>query len=216
MKCLKENTKMIPNERQEQILKILEEKKTISSADLLKMMETSESTLRRDLILLEEQGKCERVHGGVSLTKNADVQRTGDRTLSLRRKEHSEEKQLIGKAAAKMIQEGDLVYLDAGTTTEALLEEISGSEIYFVTNSVNHALLASEKGFGVTLVGGTFKNLTNAIVGEEAVDFLDKYFFDKGFFGTNAITASGALQTPDIREAAVKNKAIVTSQIFSL
>lgn len=204
--------KMIPNERQERILKILEEKKTIASVDLLKMMDISESTLRRDLIILEEQGKCERVHGGVSLSKRADAQRTGDRTLSLRRKEHSEEKQAIGKEAAKFIQDGDLVYLDAGTTTEALLEAITQNRIHIVTNSVKLALLASEKGIDVTLVGGKFKSLTNAMVGEEAVDFLDKYYFDKGFFGTNSITSNGSLQTPDLREAAVKNKAIRQSK----
>lgn len=212
MKCLKENTKMIPNERQERILKILEEKKTISSADLLKMMDISESTLRRDLILLEEQGKCERVHGGVSLTKTADVPSTGDRTLSLRRKEHSEEKQVIGKEAAKLTQDGDLIYVDSGTTTEALLKALSGNNMHIVTNSVNHAILAAEKGINVTLVGGKFKSLTNAVVGEEAVQFIEKYTFDKGFFGTNAITSMGALQTPDIREAAVKNKAMRQSK----
>lgn len=212
MKYLKENTKMIPNERQERILKILEEKKTISSADLLKMMDISESTLRRDLILLEEQGKCERVHGGVSLTKTADVPSTGDRTLSIRRKEHSEEKQVIGKEAAKLTQDGDLIYVDSGTTTEALLKALSGNNMHIVTNSVNHAILAAEKGINVTLVGGKFKSLTNAVVGEEAVQFIEKYTFDKGFFGTNAITSMGALQTPDIREAAVKNKAMRQTQ----
>ena len=113
---------------------------------------------------------------------------------------------------ASMIEDGDLIYIDAGTTTEAMIEYLSGTDVHVVTNSINHATLASHLGLEVTLVGGTFKTLTDAIVGEEAIDFLDKYSFDCGFFGTNAITPDGSLLTPDVKEAAVKNKAIRCSK----
>lgn len=81
-----------------------------------------------------------------------------------------------------------------------------------MTNSINHAALAAGKGLAVSLVGGSFKSLTDAIVGEEALEFLDQYLFDVGFFGVNAITENGKLLTPDMREAAVKRKALQHSR----
>lgn len=196
---------MIANERQQKILDYLAARKNASVSELLELLDTSESTLRRDLMVLERQGRCERVHGGVSLL-NRDY--SEDSTLEHRRHEFSKEKKEIGKRAAQMVSDGDLIYVDAGTTTEALLEQLAGKKVHVVTNSINHAALASRLGLEVTLVGGSFKTITDAIVGEEALSFLEKYSFDCGFFGANAIGADGSLLTPDLREAAVKNKAL--------
>ncbi len=199
---------MIANERHQKILDYLAEKKNASVNELLDLLKISDSTLRRDLMVLESQGKCERVHGGVSLIRDESG---ADRTLDLRRNEYHKEKLEIGAKAIELIQDGDLIYVDAGTTTEAMLSLLSDRKVSIVTNSINHAAIAAKKGLQVTLVGGRFKSLTDAIVGEEALDFLDKYTFDIAFIGTNAISKEGGLLTPDIREAAIKKKAISRS-----
>lgn len=200
---------MIANERHQKILDYLAEKKNASVNELLDLLKTSDSTLRRDLMVLESQGKCERVHGGVSLIRDDSAR---DRTLDLRRNEFHKEKLEIGAKAVELVQEGDLIYVDAGTTTEAMLSLLADKDVAIVTNSINHASIAARKELPVTLVGGQFKSLTDAIVGEEALEFLDKYTFDIGFIGTNAISKEGGLLTPDIQEAAVKKKAMNQSR----
>ena len=196
---------MIATERQQKILDYLAERKNASVNELMELLNISDSTLRRDLLSLEKQGKCERVHGGVSA---AAPVKSEDISLNLRRTEFHNEKKEIGKRALDEINEGDLIYIDAGTTTEAMLLQLDIPNVRIVTNSINHAAVAANKGFDVTLVGGQFKSITDAIVGEEALDFLEKYSFDAGFFGTNAISSDGYLLTPDLHEAAIKNRAM--------
>ena len=77
------------------------------------------------------------------------------------------------------IAPGDFVYLDAGTTTELLIEYITSHQAVFVTNAISHAKRLAERGFTVYLLGGEFKAVTEAIVGEEAVAALEKYNFTK-------------------------------------
>lgn len=200
---------MIANERQQRILEYLAERKNASVNELMDLLDVSDSTLRRDLLSLEKQGKCERVHGGVSAVAPVQAE---DQSMNLRRTEFHLEKKEIGRRAVDQVEEGDLIYIDAGTTTEAMLLQLDVPGTRIVTNSINHAALASNKGYEVTLVGGQFKSITDAIVGEEALDFLDKYSFDAGFFGTNAISLQGDLLTPDLHEAAIKKKAMKQCQ----
>lgn len=204
--------RMIAHERQEKILNYLSAKKNASVNELMDLLQTSDSTLRRDLMILEQKGLCTRVHGGVSFVESDQPIRAQESTMSRRRKVAQKEKQEIARKAIGLIHDGDLVYIDAGTTTEALLDLIEDQNIHVVTNSINHAALAAGKGLAVSLVGGSFKSLTDAIVGEEALEFLDQYLFDVGFFGVNAITENGKLLTPDMREAAVKRKALQHSR----
>lgn len=200
---------MLTEERYDRIMEHLAKKDRATVPELLELLNVSESTLRRDLMSLEAQGRCRRIRGGVSASP---PQASLDSLLEKRRAEFSKEKQEIGRKAAALVEDGDVIYLDAGTTTETMISYLEGKEIRVVTNSINHASLLAALGLPVTLVGGEFKNLTNALVGEETLLFLEKYRFSKGFFGTNAIGINGELLTPDIREAAVKGKAMSHSR----
>ncbi len=196
---------MMTEERHEKILNYLKGKERASQQELLDLLGTSESTLRRDLMTLEEQGLLHRIRGGVTCKKRTAV---SDSRLASRRDEHQKEKQDIAMQAVRQIQDGETIYFDAGSTVEALLPMLAGKEIQAVTDSISHAMQLMELGIPVSLTGGELKSTTNALVGEEALEFLDKYRFSKGFFGANAITEDGELLTPDVREAAVKKKAL--------
>ena len=95
--------------------------------------------------------------------------------------------------------------MDAGTTTELMIDYITAKNVIFVTNSFAHAKHLSQKGYTTYILGGEFKPVTEAIVGEEAIISLDKYNFTKGFWGANGVTKGNGFTTPDVKEAMVRN-----------
>lgn len=119
------------------------------------------------------------------------------------------EKHLIGSYAASLIEKGDLIYIDAGTTTECLVEALpEGLGAVFVTNALAHAIALSKKGYDAYILGGKVKPITEAVVGSGAVLSLGIYNFTKGFFGANGIDIEHGLTTPDIGESAIKTYAL--------
>lgn len=74
-----------------------------------------------------------------------------------------------------------MVYLDAGTTTEMIIDFLKEYDVIYVTNGITHARKLMNAGFKVHLIGGEIKAVTEAVVGEEALEQLDKYNFTKGF-----------------------------------
>lgn len=197
---------MLTEERFARILSILEEQKSVTIQELMIRLETSESTVRRDLNAMHEKGLLTKVYGGA--VANQSYFQTYDAKVSDRQKENMDEKQVIAKAAASLIQPEDFVYLDAGTTTGMMIDYLTDTRTVFVTNAIGHAKRLSELGFRVYILGGEFKSSTEAIVGEEAMLSLDKYNFTLGFFGTNGISVKNGCTTPEVKEASVKKRAI--------
>lgn len=197
---------MLTQERFCEILKILDQKQSVTVQELVDCLNTSESTIRRDLLELHKQGRLVKVHGGATAvhmnyeTRDADV--------AVRQDRNREEKKEIARYAARLIAAGDFVYLDAGTTTELMIEYIEEKDASFVTNSAIHARLLAKKGCMVYLIGGEFKGSTEAVVGGEAVYSLKKYHFTIGFFGTNGIGRTSGFTTPEPSEALVKRAAM--------
>ena len=197
---------MLTEERHAAILRLLEEKKAISVVELTDMLDSSESTIRRDLSALHRMGKLNKVHGGATAI-NGVYQATEDKT-SVRHSLYVEEKDRIAQFAASLVHKNDFVFLDAGTTTERLIDHLSEKDAVYVTNGIVHARKLAEKGFEAYIISGKIKAVTEAIVGTEAVHSLQRYRFSIGFFGTNGVSASAGFTTPDIDEARVKTEAI--------
>ena len=116
------------------------------------------------------------------------------------------QKKCIAKAAAALITAEDFVFLDAGSTTLALVRELSGPALdaRYVTNGVAHARLLAQKGCKVFLVGGLLRPETEAIIGAAALHSLQQYNFTKAFLGANGVALDAGFTTPDPEEAAVK------------
>ena len=106
-----------------------------------------------------------------------------------------------------LIEKDDFVYIDAGTTTELLVDYID-QPAEFVTNGIGHARKLAMKGFRVHILGGEYKLSTEAMIGIEAVQALAAYHFTKAFLGTNGISIGGGYSTPDTQEACVKGEAV--------
>ena len=201
---------MLAEERFSEILKLVNEHKTITVQELTELLDMSESTIRRDLTTLHKKGKLIKVHGGATAVNMA--QYTRDESVAVRQDLNIDEKVQIGKYASSLIEKDDFVYIDAGTTTDFLIDFLTEQDAVYVTNGIMHAKKLTQKGCIVYLIGGELKEATLALVGEEAMKTLGRYHFTKGFFGTNGITKEEGFTTPDVGEAQVKQTAVQQCQ----
>ncbi len=199
---------MLAEERFAKILDLLAEKRSATVLELCEALNASESTIRRDLTELDRLGKLNKVHGGATLP---DSQFLADElTMDAKQALAIAEKRDIARAAAMLIRPQDFIYIDAGTTTLALVQALSGSalEAHYVTNGIAHARLLVPKGCKVFVPGGMLRPNTEAIVGAAAVASLQAYNFTKAFLGANGVDLQAGFTTPDPEEAAVKATAV--------
>lgn len=197
---------MLGEERQQAILAAVEQRHSVSVQELMQLLDISESTIRRDLNALDKEGRLVKVHGGaMAIGGSFHVK---DDAVEYRKEINREEKIEIARYAAALIEDQDVVYMDAGTTTELMIDYITAKNVIFVTNSFAHAKHLSQKGYTTYILGGEFKPVTEAIVGEEAIISLDKYNFTKGFWSANGVTKGNGFTTPDVKEAMVKKKSM--------
>ena len=206
---------MLGEERHNTIVNLVEQYGSITVQELMNHVDASESTLRRDLNILDSEGRLIKVHGG-AMAKTTAYQTTDD-DVNIRKSLNIEEKIAIARYAAGLVSKNDIIFLDAGTTTELMIDYIMESDVMFVTNAMTHAKKLAQKGFETDVLASRFKSLTESVVGEETIMGLDKYNFTKGFFGTNGVTVKNGFTTPDIKEALVKKKAIEkTKEVYIL
>ena len=145
---------MLAEERFSRILSIIEAEGSATIQELMTALDASESTFRRDLITMDENGLLTKVHGG-AIARRPSVS-THDEDVRNRKTMNAEQKNAIAKYAASLIRPDDFVYLDAGTSTEAMIPFIKETQAVFVTNAISHAKRLAERGFTVYLLGGVF------------------------------------------------------------
>ena len=201
---------MFAEQRRQQILQILDTHGSTTLTELTRLLHASESTVRRDLQEMDSKGLLVRVFGGaMSVNKTTDLR---EENVSEKQTLNIKEKQRIGKYAAALIKPDDFVYIDAGTTTGAMIPYITESSAVYVTNAVAHGLELARRGFRVNLIGGEIRSVTEAIVGNAACEELRAFNFTKCFMGTNGVTSDSGFTTPDINEAIIKGQAIAQSR----
>ncbi len=201
---------MLTTERHKRILDHLDHAGSASIKELSEVVGTSESTIRRDLKTLDEEGRLRRVYGGAAHIEQNFLSEES----AVQEKEglfHAE-KRLIGEKAQKLIKPGDFVFIDGGTTTEALAYAIKEKEATYVTDGLFHAQILLSKGLKVVMLGGTMRPLTEVACGAMTLDQLSRYNFSIGFFGVNGISQEAGYSTPDLTEGAVKEMAMKRSR----
>lgn len=202
---------MLTEERYSIILEQVKQKKSVTLTELCELLGASESTVRRDLTALDEKGLIKKVHGGAISTDDRSLNLV-ERDVEAKSKLFTEEKIAIARYAASLIDDGDLVFIDAGTTTEKMIDYLPDKNATFVTNAFVHAKKLAQRGFKVFIPAGEIKVTTEAIVGAECVSSLQSYNFTKSFIGANGISLSAGITTPDRNEASVKNVVVQNSR----
>lgn len=184
---------MLTEERRQKILDLLEQQKIVKSQDLVNLLNASESTIRRDLQELENSGFLERVHGGAKKEQLLNF----EQNMSEKSLKNVHEKQQIAKSAAETINDEDVIYLDAGSTTLEMIPFLQGKQITVVTNSVQHAANLVDLELATIILGGTIKLATNAVLGSNAIEQLKNFHFNKAFMGMNGAHLEQGFTTPD-------------------
>lgn len=198
---------MLTEERQAEIMRIVNMHGAVSVQELVNYLDISESTVRRDLAALDEEGLLRRVHGGATSLKEGAYDAAME-DLQDKYSLHIGEKRRIAQFAASLVRPGDFVYLDGGSTVEQMADFLVGSEASFVTNGLPTAQKLARSGVKVYVLPGLVKGKTESVIGSEMRDMLSRYHFTKGFFGTNGLTPQEGCTTPDVEEAACKGAAV--------
>lgn len=188
-------------ERQEQILQILEKSKSISVTKLAQLLYVSQPTIRRDLSILEEQGKLQRTHGGVVLRKVSDA----EIPLMYREDQNNASKKAIAERASKLIQNGDVIFLDASSTVSYLIPYLEKfQDIIVVTNSPKTSIRLGEKNIKNYCTGGQLLMHSVAYVGSNAEKFIQSINADLFFFSSRGYTENGMITDSSEQEVVIK------------
>ena len=176
-----EQTGIMADERRSLIMQMIATSGRVRVKDLVKEFNTTSVTIRNDLNELQNRGLLLRTHGGASRPDS----RQYESPFQDRIQAHSVEKRRIGRMAASLIQDGDTVILDSGTTTDEIARQIKNRQrLQVITNGVNIANeLLGSRGVQTTILGGTLRSDSASIVGRAAEDMLGELFADKLFLG---------------------------------
>lgn len=197
---------MLPNQRREKILELLKEDGSAKVIELAKIFKVTEVTVRQDLEKLEKEGLINREHGGAFLKSVEDYVRN----FALMNQDNMDRKQLIGKKAAELVESGDTIILDSGSTTTEIAKHLAGRKnLTVITNALNIALLlGAEPGIEVIVTGGEFKPPTLSLTGQKAAAFFEGIHVDKLFLATAGISLRSGLTYPSLSDIIVKKAMI--------
>jgi len=192
---------MLNEERRRSILETLHREGRVLVTELARQFRTSQITIRKDLEVLDNQGLIQRTHGGALPVQAGALL---DPTLREKEKLHRKEKMRIAMAAAKLVEEGESVLLDSGTTTTAIARALKdASKLTVITNATNIAAELAGTNVDVILTGGTLRKNSFSLVGPLAEQTLRQLSADILFLGVDGFDTKAGLFTPNVLEAQV-------------
>lgn len=193
---------LIPAQRRERIHEYLATHKIVSTALLCEMLHVSDATIRRDLEWLENDGLVERTHGGVILNERLNL----EPEYQQRAQRSPEEKSQIGVLAASMIEDGDIVFVNSGTTTTQVIRHIrSSADVTIITNNLIAVLELGDIDYALILLGGEFQPKSHSVAGRFAISNLSQVYASKAFIGVDGISLKHGYTVPTNEEAEVVN-----------
>lgn len=186
--------------RRQSILDIAREAGIVTVEDLLERFQVTPQTIRKDLNRLCDERLLTRTHGGARLASSVE-----NMSYEARRMLASEQKQAIGQAVAAIIPNNASLFVNIGTTTEAVAQALlQHRQLLVITNNINVAsLMRPYSENKVIIASGEVRSSDGGIVGESAVDFINQFKVDFAVVGTSAIDEDGALLDYDYREVKV-------------
>ncbi len=199
---------MFAEERRNKIIQLIKSGSPVKVVALSILFSVSEATIRRDLQELENLGLLQRTHGG-AVSSQLDFELSfQDREVFL-----LDEKRQIALAAANMVEDGETILLDAGTTTREIARALCGKRLTVATNSMDVAFVfAEEPDIEVLLLGGTWRKSINSLVGPLTNAMLKLFCFDKAFVAANAVDCNRGASTQNLAEAATKHLMIESAK----
>lgn len=194
--------------RHKKIIELVKQRGYISTEELVNLLKVTPQTIRRDLNELAENNLISRHHGGaaaLSTSENSDYME--------RKHFFPLEKRSIAQEVAKAIPHGSSLFIDIGTTAEAVANALlSHQNLRIVTNNLNAAyILMQNQTFDITMAGGTLRQ-DGGIIGEATIAFIKQFRLDFGILGISSIDTDGSLLDYDYHEVQVKRAIIESSR----
>ncbi|MBQ6947097.1 MAG: DeoR/GlpR transcriptional regulator [Clostridia bacterium] len=200
---------MLKAERQQKILNMIAKEGYVTVDQISKELYVSEPTARRDLNEMARQQLIIRSHGGATLRPehNAEV------PIDFRNTYHTKSKNKIAKVAASLVKEGDVIFIDASTTTLHILEHIKAlNNVTVITNSIQATQYLRNSGLTVYSTGGIMLDNSLAYGGSIAEETLERFNIDLMFFSSYGISEDGMIQDYSEAETNLRIKAMRHSQ----
>lgn len=194
--------RVFAEEREQEILRMLQENGSVTVDELSRYFGISGSTIRRQLKMLEDQGKLLRTFGGAIKADEAEE------SFDLKRVTNMDLKKAIAQEARKYINDGDIIALGGGTTVLELAKLLSNAKnLVVITNSIATACeLYKYPNIEVQAVGGAIRSVSGVMVGPKAVKFMENAFVEKTFVGTDSISLEHGLTTTNCFEAEIEKQ----------
>src|SRR5579859_1848063 len=198
---------LLNEERRREILEVLHRDGRVLVKDLARQFRISQITIRKDLEFLDGQGVIQRTHGGALPVQGHTLL---DPTLREKEKLHRKQKAQIAQAAGRLVEEGESVLLDSGTTTTAIARALKDmARLTVITNAINIAAELAGTHIEVILTGGMLRKNSFSLVGPLAERTLRQLSADILFLGVDGFDTRLGLSTPNLQEAKV-NRVMVS------
>lgn len=204
-----ETMKPFEIDRQKTIIEILRKKQNATVKMLVSQLYVSEATVRRDLNALEACGLIKRMHGGAVLLSNTDY----ETPILVREQQNVEAKHIIAAKAANFLQNGSVIFLDASSTTMALIKYFSTFEMLtIITNGIKNAQQLSEMNHNVYCTGGRMLHSSLAYVGNYTEEFVRRFNADLFFFSAAGVSEEGMINDVSSEETSVRRAMLEQSR----
>ncbi len=196
---------MFAEERKQRILAALQHAPAVRATELGRALGASLASIRRDLAELERSGLLKRTHGGAISNGLA----RSEASLAQKEDRYQPEKAAIAAVAASLVQPGDVIFLDAGSTTRQIARELRHHRnVTVVTNAINVASELASSDVEIILTGGQLRPGVLSQVGPIAEQTIAGLHVDKLFLAANGVDLRNGLTTPDVAEARTKRSMI--------
>ncbi len=194
-------------QRQNEILEIAKIHGSVSVDSLVEKFQVTPQSIRKDLSALSDAGLLDRVHGGARLASMVDNVSYANRRMLAHK-----EKQAIGEAVASLIPSNASLFINIGTTNEAVAQAlVNHKRLMIITNNINVAsILSPFRENQVFITAGKVRSSDGGIVGESTIDFINQFQLDYAVIGASAMNNNGDLLDYDLREVRV-SQAIVSN-----
>jgi DeoR family transcriptional regulator of aga operon len=192
---------LYPEVRRQEIVHELGRSGQVTVAGLSQLFDVSEVTIRADLQSLADQNLLVRTHGGAVASS-----RLPDISLNLRKQLQVQAKDRIGHAGARMVEDGEAIFLDTSSTALALAMNLkSARDVTIITNSLAISqLMLDVSGVTVYMPGGVLQRETASLIGRMGLEELRRFNIRKGFFGAHGLSHPEGLTDVSAAEAEVK------------
>lgn len=190
-------------ERFDQIIEMLGDDRAVSVREMSQRLYVSEATIRRDLEALEKRGMLKRIYGGAVLMR----QTNRDVPLYMRESEQAEAKNIIGRKAAALVKENDVLFIDASSTAYHVVRHLPAqSNLVVITSGLKAAMALGERHIKTMCTGGTMIDNSYSFIGGHAESLIEKVSVDIMFFSCRGVSTDGLMTDTSVEETQLRQK----------